>query len=250
MYVEEGYTKAMMQFVKLAAKWGAKPVKTTGKHLKFRDALGNQISAPKTSSDFRAIRNFKSELKNRGFVQQLPKSKVAKDKSIVQEPVTPTVKTSGQQTTFKDFMNKIRPIVTDLKKPSTTASRYEKGWRKAIKELPASEKFRMGDDIIRQLRREGYREDWKNNLKLNYQYGERNKPENYLPKDSVKDAKKLKLKTAQLAPLEKENQLPGKYSKIVVTTDTPADRMDSLKKRVGRYGKGLQRMSDIYPNYP
>ena len=88
--------------------------------------------------------------------------------------------------------------------------------------------------------------------KLNYQYGERNKPENYLPKDSLLDLMKQKkgLKTAQLAPLEKENQLPGKFSKIVVTTDTPADRMDSLKKRVGRYGKGLQRMSDIYPNYP
>ena len=54
----------------------------------------------------------------------------------------------------------------------------------------------------------------------------------------------------QLAPLEKVNQLPGKYSKMVVTTDTPADRMKSLKNRVDRYGKGLQRMSDIYPNYP
>ena len=29
--------------------------------------------------------------------------------------------------------------------------------------------------------------------KLMYQYGERNKPENYLPKDPVKDAKKVKL---------------------------------------------------------
>jgi len=213
MYVEEGYTKAMMQFVKLAAKWGATPVKTTGKHLKFRDALGNQISAPKTSSDFRAIRNFKSELKNRGFVQELPKSKVANDKGIApkpEAPVTPTIKTSGQQTTFKDFMNKIRPIVTDLKKPSTTASRYERGWRQAIKELPASEKFRIGDDIIRQLRREGY-----------------------IPE--------------QLVPLEKESQLPGKYSKFMIrTTNIPAD---SLKKRVDRY-KGIERLKDIDPRYP
>ena len=36
--------------------------------------------------------------------------------------------------------------------------------------------------------------------KLNYQYGERNKPENYLPKDPVKDAKKVKL--AQIAPMK------------------------------------------------
>ena len=153
MYVEEGYTKAMMQFVKLAAKWGAKPIKTKGKHLKFRDNLGNQISAPKTSSDFRAIRNFKSELKNRGFVEQLPTSKVKAAKPPTETPIK---QTADQQTTFKDFMNKVRPILTDVKRPETTASRYERGWRKAIKDLPASEKFRVGDDIIRQLRKEEY----------------------------------------------------------------------------------------------
>jgi len=157
--IEEGYTKAMMQFVKLAAKWGAKPVKTTGKHLKFRDALGNQISAPKTSSDWRALKNFKSELKNRGFVQSTPQSKVAKDK-VVPTPTTtvqqPTRRTANQGTTFKDFMDKVRSQVTDEKKPSTVASRMAKGWRRSIRELPASEKFRAGDDVIRQLRREAY----------------------------------------------------------------------------------------------
>jgi hypothetical protein len=157
--IEEGYTKAMKQFVKLAAKWGAKPVKTTGKHLKFRDALGNQISAPKTSSDWRALKNFKSELKNRGFVQNVPQSKVAKDKVVPTLTTTvqqPTRRTANQGTTFKDFMDKVRSQVTDEKKPSTVASRMAKGWRRAIKELPASEKFRVGDDVIRQLRREAY----------------------------------------------------------------------------------------------
>jgi len=37
--------------------------------------------------------------------------------------------------------------------------------------------------------------------KLNYQYGERNKPENYLPKDPVKDVLKNK-KVAQIAPMK------------------------------------------------
>ena len=151
----------MMQFVKLAAKWGAKPVKTTGKHLKFRDALGNQISAPKTSSDWRALKNFKSELKNRGFVQSMPQSKVAKDKVVpTPTPTTtvqqPTRRTANQGTTFKDFMDRVRSQVTDEKKPSTVASRMAKGWRRSIRELPASEKFRAGDDVIRQLRREAY----------------------------------------------------------------------------------------------
>lgn len=159
MQIEEGYTKAMKQFVKLAAKWGAKPVKTTGKHLKFRDALGNQISAPKTSSDWRALKNFKSELKNRGFVQNVPQSKVAKDKVVPTLTTTvqkPTRRTANQPSSFKDFMDKVRSKVTDEKKPSTVASRMAKGWRRAIKELPASEKFRVGDDVIRQLRREAY----------------------------------------------------------------------------------------------
>ena len=159
MQIEEGYTKAMKQFVKLAAKWGAKPVKTTGKHLKFRDALGNQISAPKTSSDWRALKNFKSELKNRGFVENVPQSKVAKDKVVPTLTTTvqqPTRRTANQGTTFKDFMDKVRSQVTDEKKPSTVASRMAKGWRRASKELPASEKFRAGDDVIRQLRREAY----------------------------------------------------------------------------------------------
>ena len=83
--------------------------------------------------------------------------------------------------------------------------------------------------------------------KLNYLYGERNKPENYLPKDPVKDEKKIKLKVAQLAPLEKENQLPYKYSKYGIRTVEPS--MDTLKDRVRRYGN-IQRLKDIGPRYP
>jgi len=84
--------------------------------------------------------------------------------------------------------------------------------------------------------------------KLNYQYGERNKPENYLPKDPVKDALNKK-KVAQLAPIGKSNQLPGKYSKIVITTDTPSDKMKSLQDRVRRYGN-LKRLKDIDERNP
>jgi len=97
--------------------------------------------------------------------------------------------------------------------------------------------------------------------KLNYQYGERNKPENYLPKDPVKDAlnkkkvaqgetlKRGNTYLSQLAPVSKSNQLPGKYSKIVITTDTPSDRMKSLEDRVRRYGN-LRRLKDIDERNP
>ena len=42
--------------------------------------------------------------------------------------------------------------------------------------------------------------------KLNYQYGERNKPENYLPNDPVKDALNKKLKLAQIYPAPYTNK--------------------------------------------
>ena len=62
-------------FIKLAAKYGAKLVRSK-KHNIFRDAAGHQITGPKTTSDFRAIKNFESELKGRGFVNQETVSKV------------------------------------------------------------------------------------------------------------------------------------------------------------------------------
>ena len=52
---------------------------------------------------------------------------------------------------------------------------------------------------------------------------------------------------AQLAPLEKENQLPYKYSKYGIRTVEPS--MDKLKDRVKRYGN-IQRLKDIDPRYP
>ena len=66
----------MKVFIKKAAQYGAKVVSDKGKHLKFRDTLGHQISAPKTTSDWRAIKNFESELKGRGFVNQQTTKKV------------------------------------------------------------------------------------------------------------------------------------------------------------------------------
>jgi len=53
----------------------------------------------------------------------------------------------------------------------------------------------------------------------------------------------------QLAPIGKSNQLPGKYSKIVITTDTPSDKMKSLQDRVRRYGN-LRRLKDIDERNP
>ena len=154
--INEGYTKAMMVFINMAKRYGAKLVTSKGKHLKFRDALGHQISAPKTTSDFRAIRNFQSELRNKGFVDSQAKRVVpAQPKASATQPA-PTAKqryeageklTTGNQTTFKDFMQKVDTARTNTApasgpKPaaapvqsastSTTAQRMAQGYDQNI----------------------------------------------------------------------------------------------------------------------
>jgi hypothetical protein len=75
--------------------------------------------------------------------------------------------------------------------------------------------------------------------KLNYQYGERNKPENYLPKDPVKDVLNKKLKTAQIVPTSKTNQIPFKYSTYGIDT---TNREEGLKKKV----RTLERLGILH----
>jgi len=117
--ITEGKLKAGMAFIKLARKYGARLVRSK-KHNIFRDAAGHQITAPKTTSDFRAIKNFESELKNRGFVNQETVSKV-KDSLVKNTNVTaiPSRRTANQQTTFKDFTQKYQPNVQGPRKPNT-----------------------------------------------------------------------------------------------------------------------------------
>jgi len=144
--INEGYTKAMKVFIDMAKRYGAKLVTSKGKHLKFRDSLGHQISAPKTSSDFRAIRNFQSELRNKGFVDSQARTKrVATPKPTSTQSAAPasgpTAKQryeagekglkTGTQTTFKDFMQKVD---TARAKPAaqSTAQRMAQGYDQNI----------------------------------------------------------------------------------------------------------------------
>ena len=266
----------MKVFINKAAQYGARLYSSKGKHLKFRDTLGHQISAPKTSSDFRAIRNFESELKGRGFINQQTSNKVKdalvnKTKETVLKPATkPPV---SRQTTFKDFTQKYQPnvqgpkrselqvqadnIIRSLqsnKRASTPVRRRISRAQLDAMDIPQKQK----DALIRQGLVEKYTEDQKN-LKLLYQYNQRNNPDNYIKRDPVLDLLKKKKglplaqgntltpQVAQLAPIEKENQLPGRFSDTFIRLKEPT--VDTLKQRVKRYGN-LQRMSDIYPNYP
>ena len=135
--ISEGKLKAAAAFIKLAAKYGAKLVRSK-KHNIFRDAAGHQITAPKTTSDFRAIKNFESELRGRGFIKQETVRKV-KDSLVKNTNVTatPSRRTANQQTTFKDFTQKFQPNVQGPSKPNTPVKTAVQG--------PESElAYRMG----------------------------------------------------------------------------------------------------------
>ena len=157
MRLEEGKSKAAAAFIDLARKYGAKLIRSK-KHNVFRDAAGHQITAPRTTSDFRAIKNFEAELRGRGFVQQttLPKPKPVKPTAPKPEPtLTPkqryeageTGLRTGNQTTFKDFMQK----VDDAAKPpvQSTAQRMAQGYDQNV--APAVVK--RGEQLLRNIRR-------------------------------------------------------------------------------------------------
>ena len=204
--ISEGKLKAGAAFIKLAAKYGAKLVRSK-KHNVFRDAAGHQITAPKTTSDFRAIKNFESELKNRGFVNQETVSKV---KSALTGPASagtkttvlkPTVKqpVNRQQQTFKDFTQKYQPNVqgpkrSELQVQADHILRTTKKTRKMITKsqldaMSISQKEK--DELIRKglvNMSEALTPEERKNAKLNYQYKDVTNPKK--PSDPIKDLKK------------------------------------------------------------
>tara|TARA_Y100001937_G_scaffold7823_1_gene9858 strand:- start:3451 stop:4068 length:618 start_codon:yes stop_codon:yes gene_type:complete len=161
MRLEEGKLKAAAAFIDLARKYGAKLIRSK-KHNVFRDAAGHQITAPKTTSDFRAIKNFEAELRGRGFVKQttLPASASTKPKPkpTVQKPeptLTPKQRyeagekglRTGNQTTFKDFMQKVDAAA---KPPvQSTAQRMAQGYDRNV--APAVVK--KGEQLLRNIQR-------------------------------------------------------------------------------------------------
>ena len=162
--ITEGKLKAGAAFIKLARQYGAKLVRSK-KHNVFRDAAGHQITAPKTTSDFRAIKNFESELKGRGFIKQDTVSKVkdALVKGSKETVLKPATKTPvNRQTTFKDFTQKYQPNVQGPRKPNTTKAdvsrrelenRMERGYKQSIKDMSADEKFELANKVLRDLRK-------------------------------------------------------------------------------------------------
>ena len=198
--ITERYTKAMRVFINKAAQYGGKLVSDKGKHLKFRDNLGHQISAPKTTSDWRAIKNFESELRGRGFVNQETVKKV-KDSLVKNTKVTaiPSRKTANQQTTFKDFTQKYQPNVQGPKKSElqVQADHILRTTKKTRKMITKSQLDAMSisDKEKQKLIRQGLvnmsealTPEERKNAKLNYQYKDVTNPRK--PSDPIKGLKK------------------------------------------------------------
>ena len=143
-----------MAFIKLAKKYGAKLVRSK-KHNVFRDAAGHQITAPKTTSDFRAIKNFESELKNRGFVNQetvkkVKDSLVKGSKETVLKPAKKS--TASRQTTFKDFTQKYQPNVQGPRKPNTQPRARVQGPESELAHRHRTAFDKMLDNVIKDVR--------------------------------------------------------------------------------------------------
>ena len=200
--ITEGKLKAGAAFIKLAAKYGAKLVRSK-KHNVFRDAAGHQITAPKTTSDFRAIKNFESELKGRGFVNQETVSKVKSSlvkgsKETVLKPTTkPTV---NRQTTFKDFTQKYQPNVqgpkrSELQVQADHILRTTKKKRRKTITKSQLDSMQISDKEKQKLIRQGLvTEDNKNrDAKLYGQYKQLQNPSD--PREQqIRDAIKARLK--------------------------------------------------------
>ena len=80
--------------------------------------------------------------------------------------------------------------------------------------------------------------------KLMYQYGERNKPENYLPKDPVKDAKKVKV--AQIAPMKTTVLGPDLKSLPHIDCRGPGQKLCSVMNQA-RYSRETGRTPPKIP---
>jgi len=207
--LEEGKIKAGMAFIKLAQKYGAKLVRSKN-HNVLRDNLGHQITAPKTTSDFRSLKNFESELKGRGFIKKETTNKVKsalkQSKETVLKPTTKSTPPAGRsasavnrQTTFKDFTQKYQPNVqgpkrSELQVQADHILRTTKKKRKMItkKQLDS---MQISDKEKQKLIRQGLvTEDNKHrDAKLYGQYKQLQNPSD--PREQqIRDAIKARLK--------------------------------------------------------
>lgn len=139
------------RYAQQAKELGFKLERSSGKHDIYRHESGAQVPAPKSGSDNRGYLNFRRDLKralrNRGVelpiksdkvkIDSVPANKLKADKLIQVARLSSSQRrieagnrgaTTGTQTTFSDFMNKLKPVakpitqtISSLKKRMSTA---------------------------------------------------------------------------------------------------------------------------------
>lgn len=157
--LQEGFKD---QFAKIAVKKGFELLRSSGKHNVWKHPSGAQITSPKTTSDWRAVKNFTSEIKYRlnqaGVKEPKPIEKVIQK---VREPKPERIssaqrrfdasnKSTGTQTSFKEFMNKVNAAKNA---PNEIQKRMEKGIVDTMKSWDFATKQKEAEKILRQLRR-------------------------------------------------------------------------------------------------
>jgi len=162
-YLEEG---SKDKFARIAIDKGFELIRSSGKHNIWKHPSGAQITSPKSSSDWRAIKNFSSEIKNRlakFTTPEAPKSSITdtvvktlkKTKesplSSAQRRVSSKELPTGTQTTFKDFMNKVKGVTN---KPNELQQRMERGIIDTMKSWDFNTKKVEAEKILKQLRTE------------------------------------------------------------------------------------------------
>ena len=145
----------------IAAKFGFKPTGETSAHRQqYKDEAGNVVYFSKTTSDRRAYKNFKAQIRRQQRTnpppvkpEATPANKNKVDKVIkttrlssAQRRESNKTTRSGTPTTFRDFMDKLKP------KPPSLQQRMSQGYSNTLKALPLSVKVEMGNDIIRRMR--------------------------------------------------------------------------------------------------
>ena len=151
-------------FKKHALEQGFKLLRDTGKHNIWKHSSGAQITSPKTSSDWRAIKNFKSELKYRLANAGVNINKPEVGKKPIAEPVKPSSLgdaarakyqsgasvRSGTPMSFKDFMSRINSART----PAPTSSapvRMARAYSNLLRDLPTQRKVELGNKALSQI---------------------------------------------------------------------------------------------------
>lgn len=259
------------KYAQEAEKLGFTLDRTSGKHEIWKHESGAQVPAPKSGSDRRGFLNFRRDLKralrNRGALPVKPEvkpkpeglptkvDKVIKTTRLSSAQRRESNKTtrSGTPTTFRDFMDKLKP---QPPKPPSLQQRMSQGYSNTIRSLPLSVKVEMGNDIIKRMRYKpgqrygisgiGLADEYvpeavsksdKLTGRLKMLYNLPSDKDKYFKQQNPPEVDRLKKaqgetltpQVAQIVPTSKNNQIPFKHTTYGIDM---TDREEGLKKKV------------------